>query len=98
MENVRETFKALETIARATKQDQKLNFYLKGSKFEFNVSYYKADETTGDEDYLIASVCKWGESMNVDKITAKAMSLYTFNMLGRKITEKVLLENITLEK
>jgi|14BtaG_2_1085337.scaffolds.fasta_scaffold76239_2 hypothetical protein len=98
MENAKQIFEALETIAAASKTNQKLNFYIKGVKFEFHVSYIDADEKIGNDEYIISSVGKWGESMNVEKITGKAMSLYTYNMFGKKVTEKVLLENITLEK
>jgi hypothetical protein len=97
MENLKQIFEALETIATASKTNQKLNFYIKGSKFEFHVSYIEADEKIGNEEYTISSVGKWGESMNVEKITGKAVSLYTYNMFGKKVTERILFENITLE-
>jgi hypothetical protein len=88
----------LQTIATASKTNQKLDFYIKGSKFEFSVNHYEADEESNiTEPYTISAVSKWGESMNVEKITDKAVSLYTYNMFGKKVTERVLFENITLE-
>ena len=96
MKTLKETFKAVETIAQATEQSQEIKFYFKGSEFTFSVNYYEKDENR--EAFTITSVGRWHEAMNVDKITDKALTLYTYTMLGKKITERMSMEDITLTK
>lgn len=96
MKAVKETFKALETIAQATEQSQEIKFYFNGSEFTFRVNYYPKDEQ--NEAFTLSSVERWADSWNVDKITDKALTLFTYTMFGKKITERLPMEQITLTK
>lgn len=94
MKNIKATFEALQTIAQATEQNQEIKFYLNEKEFTFSVAYYKSDS----KGYIITAVEKWGQSMVVEKITNKALHVFDFSMFGKKIEERVSLEDITLAK
>ena len=98
MENLKATFQAVETLARAKKEDQKLKFYFKGGEFEFSSNYYEADPNSGADDYIINAVNIYSQGMNVEKITNKELNVYTYTMFGKKVTDKVPFEFITLTK
>lgn len=98
MENLKATFKAVETLARAKKENQTLEFYFKGAKIEFSSNYYEGDENTGADGYIINAVNRYSEGMNIEKITNKELHVFTYTMFGKKVTDKVPFEFITLTK
>ena len=48
----------------------------------------------GEKAYSISTGEFFGRSMNVDKITTRYISLYTFDMMERKTTYKMALDKI----
>ncbi len=98
MENLKATFEAVETLARAKKEKQTLKFWFRGTDFEFMSNYYEADESTGSDGYIINAVSRYGEGMNVYRITKKELHVFTYTMFGKKVTEKIPFEFITLTK
>lgn len=97
MQNVKQTFEALETIATATNTTQEIYFSYCGEKFSFQV-----DSTT--KGLKLTNVRRWSsrvtnyitDAMNVEKITNKYLCLYTYSMLDNRINEKMDISKIEL--
>ena len=97
MQNVKQTFEALDTIATATNTTQELYFSYCGEKFSFQV-----DCTT--EGLKLTNVSHWSsrvenyitDAMNLEKITKKYLCLYSYTMLGNRINEKMDISKIEL--
>ena len=73
-------------------------FCSKGEAVEFKM--YRFSEPFADErpeTGMSVIVNKpFGESMNVEKIGTKTMTMYSYNMMGTRYTEIVRFENITI--
>lgn len=74
-----------------------------GDKFEFTYqdktySFSCYDIKDGTEKYFSVGDPRFilGQSMNVDKITSKYVTLYSFNMMSQKTTYKIPIEEMQL--
>lgn len=73
-------------------------FCSKGETVEFKM-YRFSEPFAGErpESGMSVSVNKpFGESMNVEKIGTKTMSMFSFTMMGTRCVEKVKFEDITI--
>jgi hypothetical protein len=70
----------------------------KGKTVEFKINrFMEAFDGERPESGMNVSVNKlFGESMNVEKIGTKTMSMYDYTMLGTKCVETVRFEDITI--
>jgi len=99
VENLKQVFKAMETITTATREPQKLRFMIGKKLFSFSV------ETVGKE-YIISSVINYSseienyilDSMVVEKVTDKFIFMYSYSMLDTRIDEKIALSAIEVIK
>lgn len=99
MQNVKQVFQALETIATATREMQQLRFVVGEKLFSFIV------EPIGKE-YIMSSVTNYDseidnyilDSMVIDKITDKFIFMYKYSMLDNRIDEKIALSDIEITK
>ena len=75
-------------------------------KFQFTVDiggYWKNKKvfefTPSEDEYIPAAVSElsiFGKSMNVKSITENGLMLYSFDILGNKITAKIKFEDVEL--
>ena len=72
----------------------------KGEMVELKVNrFMEAFDGERPESGMNVSVNKlFGESMNVDKIGTKTMTMYSYNMMGTKCVETVRFEDITITR
>lgn len=89
-----EIFKALETVAAATGEPQKIDFQIEGNdlQFSFVVENYGMGHT------LSAVRCSLYQSMNVDRITENFIYLYDYTILGSRVNDKIEVKKIQLKK
>jgi len=73
-------------------------FNSKGETVEFKINRFDEPfRNERPENGLSVSINKpFGESMNVEKIGTKTMTMYSYNMMGTRYTEIVRFENITI--
>jgi hypothetical protein len=72
----------------------------KGEMVEFKVNrFMEAFDGERPESSMNVSVNKsFGESMNVEKIGTKTMSMFTYTMMGTKCVETMRFEDITITR
>ena len=66
-------------------------FIYKGEKYKLHkFTYSKGKETS----YSIGRAELFGSTMNIDKVTKRYISLYTYDMMGTRTTYKMALEEM----
>ena len=85
-ERVKASKVIVEKISSLTEGD---SFTFKYRGIVYVLDCYSISEATGRRSYSVNKVGSYGSGMNVEKIGPTSLSLYTFDMMGKKSTYKM---------